>query len=128
MASTSPARTPKNKKTYDDVAIVSEDPDAETFTARIFDSTEMFTFSTDVNFWLQMNAFSGEPGAFADFMHSLLEVEVEEDDDEKSLDRKRFETKRRFNDVMRETKHLGPERLVQFIADITEIAGNVSPA
>lgn len=125
MSTTSPARS--SKKKYDDVHVVAEDSELEQFTARIFDSTEVFTFSTDVNFWLQMNAFSGEPGAFADFMHSLIVVDIDDDDDERTADQKRFDAKRKFGEVMKTTKHLTPERLIRFIADITEIAGNVNP-
>lgn len=118
-----PAKT-KPKKDYDDIVVLSTAPDGETFTAKIFDDVAPFTFSTDVNFYLQMQAFSGEPGAINEFLLSIVEIEVDDDDDDKAIEQKRFETKKRFTDILKTTRHLNAERLVRFVLDISEIAGN----
>lgn len=118
--------TKKTKKTYADIEVVRE-PDGETFLAKIFDDPKPFLFSTDVNGYLQLGAYSGEPGAFNEFMLSLLEVEVDDDADQDVIDQARFETKKRFTDLLKAQKGLTIQRLVKFSVDITEIAGNDQP-
>lgn len=114
----------RKQKDYDDIVVVSRAPDNETFLARIFEDPEPFVFSTDVNFYLQMQAFSGEPGAINEFLLSIVEVPVDDDDTQEDIERKRADTKRRFTDDLKTAKRLTPDRLVRFVLDITEIAGN----
>lgn len=123
-----PAKTRNRGKDYDDIVVVSRSDDDETFVAKIFGNDESFTFSTDANFYLQMQAFSGEPGAINEFLLSLIEIHVEDDDDQKAIDQKRQETKKRFTDILKNTRHLNADRLVRFVLDLTEIAGNGTSA
>lgn len=117
-----PATKPKTKTSYDDIEVVKLEEDF--FVAKIFGDPEPFTFSTDVNFFLQYGVFSLEPGAINQFLYSLLEVVTEDGATEQDIERARLETKRRFVDLLGTTKRLTPERLIQFILDLTEIAGN----
>lgn len=117
-----PANRNAPKKDFDDIKVLSMEPDH--FTAKIFDDPEPFTFSTDVNSYLQINAFSAEPGAIKQFLYSMLEVTTEEDATENDIARARFDVKRRFDDLLGSVKGLKADRLVQFLLDITEIAGN----
>lgn len=117
-----PATQKKPKNDYADIKVISLASDH--FTAKIFDDPEPFVFSTDVNSYLQINAFSAEPGAIKQFLYSMLEVQTEEDADENDIARARFDLKRRFDEVIGTVKGLKAERLVQFLLDLTEIAGN----
>ena len=113
------------KKTYPDIVVLRKDD--ETFSARIFDDPEPFTFSTDVNGFLQLEAFSGQAGAFSELMFSMLEVDIEDDDTEDQIDRKRWDVKQRFTNLLKGQKGLSIERLIRFSVNITEIAGNALP-
>lgn len=126
MPTTSPARTrhTKSAKDYADLHIVSRDD--ETFRARVFDSDDLFTFSTDVNAFLMLNAFSGEPGAITTFMLSLVEIEVDDTADADDIEIKRVETRRKFTDILSTQKGLSVKRLVRFVGDLTDAAGNVT--
>lgn len=117
-----PATKSKGKSSYDDIEVVSVAEDH--FVAKIFGDPEPFTFSTDVNFFLQYGVFSLEPGAINQFLYSLLEVVTEDDATQSDIERARADTKRRFVELLGTTKKLSPERLIQFILDLTEIAGN----
>jgi hypothetical protein len=116
------ARTSK-QKVHPDVKVLTEDED--TFTAQIFDDPNPFTFSRDVNGYLQYTAYSGEPGALNDFLYSLLVVETADDADEADVETARWELKRRFQDILKSQKGLSIERLIKFTVSLTEIAGNV---
>lgn len=124
-ATATPTRVPKGKKSYDDITVVSETDEA--FVAKIFDDPTPFTFSKDVNGYLQLAAYSGEPGSFKEFMLSMLEVEVDDDADSDVIDQARFDVKRRFEDLMKAQKGLDIGRLIKFSLHITEIAGNGQP-
>ena len=117
-----PATQKKPKSDYADIKLVSTVEDV--FVAKIFDDPEPFTFSTDVNAYLQINAFSAEPGAIKQFLYSMLSVETADDADENDIARARFDLKRRFDETLATVKGLTAERLVQFLLDLTEIAGN----
>jgi hypothetical protein len=126
MPTSTPARTraPKQQKAYADLTIVSRHADGDSFRAKIFDDEEVFTFSTDVNAFLLLNAYSGEPGAITDFMLSLIEVDVADADDDATIERKRADTRRHFTDILKTQKGLSISRLIQFTADLTDAAGN----
>jgi hypothetical protein len=115
---------PNERTEFDDIVVLGRDDDAQQFTARIFESDEVFVFSTDINAYLQLAAFSGRGDAFVEFMDSLVCVtSITDDDDQRMIDRKTREEAERFHSVLKETSGLGVERLAQFVADITEIAG-----
>lgn len=127
MPTTTPARTrgvKGNGKDYADLHVIARDDDS--FRARIFDSDEVFTFSTDVNAFLMLNAFSGEPGAITNFMLSLVDIEVPDDADADDIEIKRAETRRKFTDAISTQKGLSVKRLVKFVGDLTDAAGNGS--
>jgi hypothetical protein len=109
---------------FDDIVVLSRDDEAETFEAKIFGTDDVFTFSMDLNAYLQLAAFSGAAGAFVDFMDSLVVVNTDGDDDRRAVERKRRDEAERFHDLLKNTSHLTVERLAQFVADITEIAGD----
>lgn len=126
MPTATPARTRGPKpKDYADLHIITRDD--ETFRARIFDSDEVFTFSTDVNAYLMLNAFSGEPGAITTFMLALIDIEVDDNADADDIEIKRAETRRKFTDILSTQKGLSVKRLVRFVGDLTDAAGNVNP-
>lgn len=112
-----PAKTKKNPKS--DIELIEWSEDGETFTAEIFGS-ETFTFSTDVNAFLLLNAVR-DGGGFVDLMDSLVEVVENEDEDVEDTRRKERE---RFHNLLANQKKLTVERLAKFVGDITEIAGN----
>lgn len=114
-----PEKTKKKKEPKSDIELLEWSDDRETFTAEIF-GEETFTFSTDVNAFLLLNAIR-DGGGFVDLMDSL--VEVEEVDDEDIEDTRRKEQDR-FHSLLSRQKKLSVERLAQFVGDITEIAGN----
>lgn len=116
-------KTKPKEPTYDDIVVLSRDDEAQTFTAKIFDG-ETFVFSTDINGYLHMAAFSGRTDSFIEFMDSLVEVPLEDDDDDKDIERKTREEGKRFHDLLAGQKGLTIERLAKFVADITEIAGD----
>lgn len=116
------ARTPKSKKEYADIKVLSEDDDA--FVARIFDDPNPYTFSRDVNAYLMYTAYTGEPGALNSFLYSLLVVETPDEASDSDVDTARWELKRRFKETMETQKGLTMERLIKFTTDLTEIAGN----
>lgn len=116
------ARTPKGKKEYADIVVLSEDD--EFFVAKIFDDPQPFTFSRDVNAYLQYTAYTGEPGALNEFFYSLLTVETPDEATEDDVETARWELKRRFQDILRTQKGLTMERLIRFSTDLTAIAGN----
>jgi hypothetical protein len=115
------ARKPKSKE-YPDIEVLSEDD--LSFVAKIFGDPEPFTFSKDVNGYLQLGAYSGEPGAFKEFMLSLLEVDVPDEADQEEIEQARWDTKRRFEELMKAQRGLTIQRLIKFSLNITEIAGN----
>lgn len=126
MPTATPARTRgvKPSKDYADIHIISRED--ESFRARIFDSDEIFTFSTDVNAFLMLNAFSGEAGAITSFMLSLIEIEVDDNADTDDIEIKRAETRRKFTDLLAGQKGLTIKRLIKFVGDLTDAAGNGS--
>ena len=117
-----PATQKKPKNDYADIDVLSTVEDV--FIAKIFGDPEPYTFSTDVNAYLQINAFSAEPGAIKQFLYSMLSVETADDATEADIARARFDIKRRFDETLASVKGLKAERLVQFLLDLTEIAGN----
>jgi hypothetical protein len=128
MATTSPARTtkktPAKKKDFDDVKLVRWDDSGEEFTASIFDAEE-FTFSTDVNAYLLLNASRDVAGGgFLDLMDSLVVVDTTEADTDREIDEVTKTERDRFHDLLKAQKNLSVERLAKFIADLMEIAGN----
>ena len=128
MATTSPARTikktPAKKKDFDDVKLVRWDDSGEEFTARIFDAEE-FTFSTDVNAYLLLNASRDVAGGgFLDLMDSLVVVDTTEADGDSEVEDLTRKERNRFHDLLKAQKQLSVERLAKFIADLMEIAGN----
>lgn len=116
------ARTPKSKKEYKDIKVLSED--AEAFVAQIFSDPDPYTFSRDVNAYLYYSALTGEPGALNSFLYSLLVVETPDEATEDDVESARWELKRRFKETMETQKGLTMERFVKFTTDLVEIAGN----
>lgn len=124
MASTSPAKkkaaTPARRRTEVEMfEMTSEIDDDGNYTAEIYGET--FTLSSDVNAWLLIEAGAGEPKAIVSLVHSLLVVEPEDGED---LDAARRRVQKRFTDHIGAQRNFSVERLVEFIADITEAAGN----
>lgn len=122
-----PARTKKaapkkpQGEEWDDVRLISRDEDDETFVAEIFGEEE-FTFSTDVNAYLLLNAVR-DGGGFLDLMDSLVVVDTN-GTDPKKVEADRTKERDRFHDLLKRQKHLSVERLAVFIGEITELAGN----
>jgi hypothetical protein len=116
------ARTPKSKKEYKDIKVLSEDDEA--FVAKIFDDESPYTFSRDVNAYLYYSALTGEQGALNKFLYSLLVVETPDEATEDDVETARWELKRRFNETMETQKGLTMDRFIKFTTDLVEIAGN----
>lgn len=129
MATTTPARTTKKtpakkKEDFDDVKLVRWDDSGEEFTALVFDAEE-FTFSTDVNAYLLLNASRDvNGGGFLDLMDSLVVVDTTGADGDKEVEAVTKAERDRFHDLLKAQRNLSVERLAKFIADVMEIAGN----
>jgi hypothetical protein len=131
MATTTPARaskTPAKKKPpakpkeedFDDIRLIKWNDDGS-FDAELFDE-ETFTFSTDINAYLLLNAVRDGTG-FLDLMDSLVLVDDEGVED---LAAAADDEGRRFHECLKRQKNLSIERLARLVGEITEIAGNES--
>lgn len=100
--------------------VVSRDEDAETYVGRLF-GEEDFTFSTDVNGWLLIQAGSGRTKDFTDLIWSLIQVEAGEDETPEEARRREMD---RFDSLLRSRKHFSVEDLMELVNEFTEAAGN----